>query len=338
MLVATLANGCGDASPGTIAGLPPRIGPLGYAPSATLTVHLPEDVRPVEEHEGASAGMHFFFTVIALTHWEHRGNYVTDDLAATANAPAELHAGMIESLRAANVARDVVPEGATDFVLETLIEHLYATHYAVSEGTVLAFSVSDNRGNGMSNVDVVAGDRQFACYGNVTLNVRLVDRRGPAPAVVWEEHVTGFGEEAPGDDDVLASRTALREAVSDALGTLSIRVGTALDRLQRGPSGPGHVIGAGFPPVFVVERVSRYRSFLERVYLETASGRVLRHEIIPTADPSMGRPGDWLLSRRSPEGVMLSPEAYEQYGKSLAERYELRTVDDAYRYHFFGRR
>ena len=135
---------------------------------------------------------------------------------------------------------------------------------------------------------------------------------------------------------MIATQTALREAVADALGTLAVRLGAALDRMQRGPTGPTYRLVANLPPVFLIERVSRYRNFLERVYIDTDSGRVLRHEIVPNADPALGRPGEWLLSRRSAEGIVLSPESYDAYAQALATRYDLRTVDDAYRYHFFG--
>jgi len=261
---------------------------------------------------------------------------VTDDAAASRLAVPELHGAMLDALRAAKVARDVVPAGDAEFVLETSIEHLYATHHAINQGTVVVFMATDSNGQGMSNVDVIAGARHYACYGNVILDAKLVDRRGAEPVVVWQEHVVGSGQQPPGGDRIVAAQTALREAVVDAMATLAVRVGAALDRVQRGPSGPGHVITAGFPPVFVIERVSRYRTFLERVFIDTASGRVLRHEIGPNADPALSRPGDWLLSRRSPEGLVLSPEAYEQAARALSARYDLRTVDDAYRYHFFG--
>lgn len=337
-VLAAFGSGCASeaAARGTLGELPVRYGPLGFAPSASLAVSVPVDARPSAEHLGASIDTKLFFTTVVVTHWQRRGNYLTDDSAASIHAVGELHAGMIDALRAANVARSVVPQGATDFNLETTIEHLYATHHAVNQGTVVVFMATDNHGNGMSNVDVLAGARHYACYGNVILHAKLVDRRGPQPVVVWDEHVVGSGQEPPGEDRIVSAQTALREAVVDALATLSVRVGAALDRLQVGPSGPAHAISTGFPPVFVIERVSRYRSFLERVYIDTASGRVLRHEIGPSADPALSRPGDWLLSRRSPEGVMLSPEAYQAYARALAARYDLRTIDDAYRYHFFG--
>jgi hypothetical protein len=332
-----LACGCENeaAKAGTLRAIPIKLGPLGYSPTTSLAVAPPVDRRPEVEHLGDSVHTKLFFTIGLVTHWNRIGNYVTDDEAASRAAVAELHGAMLDTLRAANVARAVVPAGSTDFRLETEIEHLYGTHYAVNQGTVWVFHAGGQRSS-MTNVGVLAGARQYASYGNVVLRARLVDLRGPVHGTVWEEHVVGSGEEPPHKNHVVAAQTALREAVADALSTLAVRVGAALDRLQRGPAGPAYTLAGQLPPVFLIERVGRYRNFLERVYVDTASGRVLRHEVVPLADPAYGRPGEWLLSRRSPEGIMLSPESYEAYARALAGRYDLRSVDDAQRYHFFG--
>ena len=116
------------------------------------------------------------------------------------------------------------------------------------------------------------------------------------------------------------------------------RVSAALDRIGVGPSGTPMVLsGAGsFPSVFAIERMSRYRDFLERVFVDTAGGRVVRHEIMPAPDRYASRPGEWLLSRVTAEGIELSPEGYEGFARALAGRYDLRQVDDAAHYHFFG--
>ncbi|MBI5537209.1 MAG: hypothetical protein HY898_31095 [Deltaproteobacteria bacterium] len=327
--------GCGDDTVrvGTLRGIPLQLGPLGYAPTASLAVSAPIDLRPAIEHEGDSIHTRLFFTTGIVTYWSRRGNYITDDQAATPLAVSELQTAMIDALRSANVATAVVPAGQTEFTLETEIEHLYGTHYAINEGTVVVIE-----GNRSANAGVFTGSRQYASYGNVILKARLVDHRGPQPFTLWEEHVVGFGQQEPTKKHVISAQTALREAVADALSTLVVRVGAALDRIQRGPTGPTYHRSGQLPPVFLIERVSRYRNFLERVYIDTASARVLRHEIVPLADAAWGRPGEWLLSRRSPEGIVLSPESYEAYAHALATKYDLRTVDDAYRYHFFGYR
>jgi hypothetical protein len=184
---------------------------------------------------------------------------------------------------------------------------------------------------------VLTGAHDYASYANIVLKARLIDHRGPAPYTVWEEHVSGFGQEPASDDEVAAGQAALREAGTDVLATLAVRVAAVLDRLQRGPGGPTYDLSGQLPPVFLIERVSRYRNFLERVYIDTQSARVLRHEIEPLADPAFGRPGDWLLSRRSAEGVTLSPASYRAYARALASKYDLRIVDDVQRFHFFGR-
>jgi hypothetical protein len=330
-VVGALCTACGSPSPGTLRGIPIQLGPLGYAPTASLSVAAPRDRRPAVEREGSDIGTSLFFTALVVTHWSKRGNFVTDDHTCCPQAVSELHAAMLEALRSANVARTLVPAGKSEFALQTEIEHLYGTHYAVNEGTVVVA-----QGRRSSTAGVFNAVRDYASYGNVVLTARLIDQRGPQPFTVWEEHIGGFGQQPPGRDAATSAQTAVREAVSDAMATLAVRVGAALDRLQRGPTGPTYALSGQLPPVFLIERVSRYRNFLEKVYVETVSGRVLRHEIEPLADSAWARPGEWLLSRRSPEGLVLSPESYEAYARALASKYDLRTVDDAHRYHFFG--
>lgn len=330
---AWLAIGCAEVQVGTLRGLPVRLGPLGPSAGATLVVSTPVDRRPEVERTGDAVRMRTFLTIGVVTHWSRRGNYVTDEQASTPNAAAELQAGAIEALRAARVARWVGVSGQADFTLQTDIVHLYATHFGASQGTV--FVAGSRRA---STTGVFAGSRNFASYGNVVIGARLIDHRGPAPFTVWQEQVSGFGQEPPAEDELGAAQAAIREAASDALATLAVRVAAALDRLRVGPSGPSYELSGQLPAVFLIERVSRYRNFVERVYIETDTARVLRHEIEPLADPAFARPGDWLLSRKTAEGITLSPSSYLAYSRTLASKYDLRTVDDVQRLHFFGAR
>lgn len=313
----------------------PVSGPAGIRPMTSLAVQPPRDARPAVEHEGQENRTRFFFTVAVVTHWERSGNYVTNDFAATADASGELNAIVNQGLTQSRVARLVRPEEKPAFTLDTEIEHLYGTHYAVSEGTVVV--VSGRRG-GLAGGGAGVTTRQYASYGNVILRARLADNRSGQPVVVWEEHIVGTAQATPSKEHIEAAQTAVRQAASDAVTTLSVRLGAALDRLQQGPSGPAFVVAGQLPPVFLLERVSRYRDFLEIVHVDTRSGLVLSHQITPLLDRAYGRPGEWLLSRRTPEGILLSGEGYEAFARALAARYDLRAYDDAYRYHFFGAR
>ena len=101
----------------------------------------------------------------------------------------------------------------------------------------------------------------------------------------------------------------------------------------------GHKEGSGGRvEIFLVERVGLDRGSMETLYIEAATGAALRHEAGPLLDRAHARPGDWLLSRRTVEGLTLSGEAYEALARVLAGRYDLRQLDDAYRYHFFGKK
>lgn len=330
-------SGCGGSiEPGTLRGPAPVIPAAPRRPQVTLTVAPIDDVRPSQEHEGDSVRTRLFIFFGIGVHVRREGNYVTDDFAASANAPSELRELAITQLSTAGVAKSVTNGGASDFELRLKIEHLYGTHFAANKETIVVLS---SRNSSDAMVDVHA--RNYAAYGNVTLWAELVDRRGAAgaqPRTVWSEHVTGYAQRPAGERRVAEVQAAVQLASADALATLSQRVGAALDRLTVGPSGQPMQLapGATMPSAFAIERMSRYRDFLERVFVETATGRVLKHVIMPAPDRYASRPGDWLLSRVTAEEMQLSPDGYEAFARVLSARYDLRVVDDAAHYHFFG--
>lgn len=333
-----LLVGCADdVSQGNVK-VPPALGPIGARASTSLTVLPIKDSRPAIEREGEENKTKLFWTMAVVTHWERAGNYVTNDFAATADASGELLQSVVAGLSSARVAKISTNKDAkTPFVLETEIEHLYGTHHEVSSGTVVVIPSSRGRGvSGVAGGGANVNTRQYASYGNVVLHARLIDNRTGQPVPVWDEHVVGTGQAMPSKEPIEAAQHALRDATIDAVSTLAVRLGAALDRLGQGPSGTPYVLTQSLPPVFLIERVSRYREFIETVFVETRSGQVLRHEIARSTDRAYGRPGEWLLSRRTPEGIWLSGEGYEAYARALAAKYDIRAYDDAYRYHFFG--
>lgn len=331
-VIALLLLGCGGGkiSAGTLQG-PALARAVNGQPQITLHIPKVVDARPKEEHEGATVKTKLFVFFLFGVHIKREGNYITDDFAASPDAAAELHTLAVEGLASRAVAKKVTATHAGDFDLQLTIEHLYGTHFAANKSTIVVV-------NGQHSTDAVVDvhSHNYAAYGNVTLKAELVDRRGGVNRTVWTEHVTGYAQRPAEKERVREVQYAVQLATADALATLAQRVSAALDRLGQGPSGPPMMLTSGFPSIFAIERMSRYRDFLERVYVETSNGRVVRHEILPAPDRYSSRPGDWVLSRVTAEGQMLSPEGYEAFAKSLASRYDLRQVDDATHLHFFG--
>ncbi len=333
MLMLSLAlSGCGSAPvKGTLFGPPVGKAPFLRKPRATISIPAIVDARPKEEHEGATVGTRLFIFFGVGVHIRREGNFITNDFLASEQAPAELRTLAMQWIAQEGIAAKVVADGDSDYELRLTIEHLYGTHFAANKQTIVVVG-----GGNRTDAVVDVHSRNYAPYGNVILKAELVDKR--SNAAVWTEHVPGYAQRPAGEERIAEAQNALQLAVADALSTLSQRVGAALDRLGNGPSGPPMVLAAGsaMPPVFAIERMSRFRDFIERVYVDTSSGKVLRHEISPAMDRFSSRPGDWLLSRITAEGVELSPEGYEAFARSLANRYDLRMVDDAAHYHFFG--
>jgi hypothetical protein len=331
---AASAIGCGSGpQKGTLMGPPPGTPTFPRRPQVTLVIPPVVDARPKEEHEGATVGTRLFVFFLFGVHIRREGNYITNDFAASEHAAAEMRVLAMQWLGKEGVATKVAADGASDFELRLTIEHLYGTHFAANKQTIVVVN-----GNNRTDAVVDVHARNYAPYGNVILKAELVDHRNGANAVVWTEHVPGYAQRPAGEERIAEAQAALQLAVADALSTLSQRVGAALDRMTVGPSGPPMVLAAGssMPPVFAIERLSRFRDFLERVFVDTASGRVVRHEIQPAPDRYGSRPGDWVLSRVTAENVQLSAEGYEAFARALAGRYDLRQLDDVAHYHFFG--
>lgn len=333
LTLATLVGCGGGVAPGTLRGTAPVMPASPRRPQITLAIAPVGDIRPNEEHVGDSVRTRLFIFFGVGVHVRREGNYITDDYAASERAPAELRQLAIAQLSAAGVAKQVTTDGRAEFELRLKIEHLYGTHFAANKQTVIVLS---SKSSSDAFVDVKA--RNYAAYGNVTLWAELVDHRSGKPVTVWSEHVTGYAQRPAGENRVEEVQNAVQIATADAVATLSQRVGAALDRLAVGPSGEAYQIPPSgvVPTVFAIERLSRYRDFLERVSIDTASGQVLKHVILPAPDRYASRPGDWVVSRVGADDVQLSPDAYEIFARALSSRYDLRLVDDAAHYHFFG--
>jgi hypothetical protein len=333
VLLAVLVGCGGRVQQGTLRG--PEIQPVTVPRRPQISIAVPAiaDLRPEDEHKGDSVKTRLFIFFGVGVHIRREGNFITDDFAASPAAATELRQLAIQTLAASGVAKKVTASGGADFELRLSMEHLYGTHFAANKQTIV---VVNSKNSSDAVVDVHA--HNYAGYGVVTLKADLVDMRSGTPNVVWTEHVPGYAQRPAGENRVAEVQVAVQLAVADALHTLSQRVGAALDRLEVGPSGPPMVLASGspLPTIFAIERMSRFRDFLERVYIETGSGRVVRHEIMPAPDRYASRPGDWLLSRVTAEGANLAPEGYERFARSLANRYDLRKVDDVAHYHFFG--
>jgi hypothetical protein len=305
--LAALALGLAACSPaafrlGPVGDASAALSPLGAPPRASLALAAPVDARPAIERAGRQA---------PRPNGRDRGA-AGDELAAEApgtDAARELAAALRTTLDRARVATKPRPGEAPDYTLTVRLEHLYVTRQGAAPGRPPPRLV----------------------YGNAGLLVTLVEGRGRE---AFRDYASGASVLRA--DEPSAGDRARREALREALTELALRLGEALDRLGRGPSTYRGPARAEPPAVFLVERVSRTRTLLETLYVDAAVASVLRHEVRPLPDPSYGRPGEWLLARRTVEGLWLPEGPYQALARALDPRYDLRALDDAERYHFFG--
>ncbi len=312
------AAGCASrpARLGPIGDASARLTPLGAPPRASLALAPPVDARPPLERRGRAAprasgafrdGPAEGFEVAA----EGQGR----------DAARELDASLRATLERARVAKAPGPAGPPDFTLTVRLEHLYVLRQLPP------------RGGGAAPPGRAEGG---LVYGNAGLRATLVEGRAPGGREVFREYVPGAAVVREGEPG--AAERARRAALRRALARLASRLGQALDRLGRGPSAYRGPARDAAPAVFLVERVDRTRELLETLYVDAAAAAVVRHEVTPLPDPSYGRPGEWLLARRTVEGLWLPEGPYQALASALAGAYDLRALDDAERYHFFGPR
>lgn len=295
----------------------PSVGlsPLGPTPRASLSIASPIDTRPDVERRGRRA-------VRSRSPDRRPSAAASHEIAAEGqgtDTTRSLGAALRTTLASARVVRAPKAGESPDYTLTVKLEHLYVTRY-------------------LRPSDDASGEKRGGnlVYGNAGLRVALVEGSSPAGRELWRGYVGGACVLSASEASVgeRARRIALRRAIA----RLTRRLSEALDRLGPGPTAYRGPERASPPPVFLIERVSRTRELLETLFVDAAAASVLRHEVTPLPDPSYGKPGEWLLARRSVEGLWLPDGAYEALARSLDNAYDLRSLDDAERYHFFGPR
>jgi hypothetical protein len=148
------------------------------------------------------------------------------------------------------------------------------------------------------------------------------------------------GGERWAEGSVHAASLDPREAIAKATARLIVTCEHELGRHGDGDgtdsAHPGAASSAP-PSVFVLERVAHTRDVLETVFVETRTGALLRREVGPLADAAHGPPGQWLLSERTAEGLLLSPSAYTRLATNLASQVAVGPIGDGFHLGYFGK-
>jgi hypothetical protein len=333
-IIASLLIVCGLAAcagrvPGSIYHPAQNTALLTTPGSWTLSVEAPLDERPPAEKNGVDPETTAFVFLLFYIYKAERGNLVTSPVELGLAPMADLHRATIEYLARSNVFRSVQAAPApADFLLRATVRNLFASRYVSS-----SFSMAWSK----DSADVSSAKAQHAPFGNAVVDYELVDQRGGKREVVWRDTVSGFAAGSPEDPKFAVLPSVARAAVASLLGRLARALHLTSDRLAtRERSAPPPAVAPGF--LFYVQRTSPTREGIDLVTIEFPTGRIAAARRVEADALPPGKPGEWLLSRRSPSGELIIGERYEAMARALAEKFDLRRIDDAYFYHFFGLR
>jgi hypothetical protein len=329
VVASSLLGACASRVPGRILHAP-RNPALVLTPGPwTLAVEAPVDERPKEELLGSDTKTTAFIFLLFYIHLSERGNVVTGPTEMGHFPMPDLRQLTVEYLTRSKVFRQVTSApAAADFLLRSRVHHLFAAQFVGS--SVSAVFTKDAS-------DVHASTAQFAPFGNAVVSFEIVDQRRGRNEVVWRDTVSGFSVGAPQSPKYRDLPHIVTSAAGNLLTRLSRALHLATERLPASErSAPAPQVRDGFQ--FNVQRTGPTREVVDLLTIEHPSGRIVKVREVRADSLPPGRPGDWLLSRRLPSGELLIGERYQAIARALAEVFDLRRVDDAYYYHFFGKK
>lgn len=337
--LASLLSACGHALPPGQLSHPITMRAQRATPRHSVAVAVPRDLRPKVEREGESPKFSSFVFFGVGAYGKKRGNAITDDRLISPHMPAELHQLSIAYLRRKATFTRVTPALASsaageraDYRVSLDVRHLYGTQYRAVSIFVAASAKSASGMRDSATLGVI---------GNAQLHVRIYDQRSGKPRLISERVILGTATDAAGKRTI---STIARLATKDALEQLSAYVTRAIAR-HAPPRQSRRRLTARLTNAklsgalrFVVQRVSANRQTTDYVTLDASSGRVLSRGTFRTEGLGFGAPGEWMLSRHRADGSRMPHLEYRVLADVLADRYDLRRVDDLRHFHFFGRR
>lgn len=327
-LLATVAAGCSQIRASSLWHNAANA-PLEATPLARLAIEAAIDERPQAEREGATPKIKALLFLLAGVYYSERGNHVTNDSHLGGDVMAALGRLTRVYLRRSRVV-SIAPASQAEYVLRTRVHHLVAARFSAQ--SILAVSSQNSSSASHTNA-------QVPMVANAIATFELVQRRGTQEAIVWRRTLSGMAQSAGLDAQV--AQEAVGRMLVQLAGSLRVTLATV-------PAAVGHepphaalpAVAAGFELAeepFIVQRVLPGRVTVELRTLLPSGREVARQEVALIGLPESGT-DEWVLSRRTGEGGLMRAAEYRALVSRLARSFDLRRLDDARHYHFFGRK
>lgn len=303
-----------------------------------------EDARPAAERLPRLAGVAEVHRYLVARYEVVRGHDGDPWLpGSSAELARRVNGSLADAItRTHAVTELVLGDGDADFVLHVRVLHLYAAQHVAAERSVVEESrrqrVALASERGVSGSGAIEPSPPGAVSPHTTFataSLELTLRRPGEDEAVWRRVLSGSVATGRSADFGSIAHAALRDVARRAAVALA-RDAAILREARGGTAGDQPVSSASAS--FVVHRVALGRDAIELLFIEPEGGTVIGRRIEPNVFELSGRPGDYLLTPIDPGGRWMSPSEYERLARRLSARFDLRRVDDARLYHFFGRR
>lgn len=328
---------------------PPRVEPPpstieGAGGRLSVRLGPVEDARPASERQPRHAGVAEEHRYLLARYEVVRGNDGDPWLpGGSPEVARRVNGALADAITRSRAVTDLVlGDGDADFVLHVRVLHLYAAQHVAEERSVVEeqrrqrTALSDERGvSGSGTIDAAPPGEVSPRTTFATTTLELTLRRPRNQEAVWRRVVSGSVATGRSADFGSIAHAALRDAARRAAVALAHDAAILREALG-GPAGDPPTTSAS--TAFVVHRVSLSRDAVELLFIEREGGTVVGRRIEPNPFELPGQPGDFVLSPVGPDGRWMSPSEYERLARSLAARFDLRRVDDARLYQYFGRR
>lgn len=295
--------------------LPDR-SPLGNAPQCMLEVAPVVDDRPRFEqrgHRGEFVRLSYLLPFVFVTGWQSAGPRYAPPRQVTRELHTHLSRLVSTTLNQSEVCSG--SDGPT-VRIEPRVTHLYGMSYVRDGGTFIVIPIDE--GVDISFWHSARQDMWPTVQVDLTLEVFL-DGRSIGSDTVRERFLFDPGQHLPLWMQVEGAETAVTVALDRAIPTAVSRA------LSRAPLAVDRRLAEHLPrrldhSRFVALRLTDRYDFVERMVIETATGRILHDAVERRVHPITSRPGEWVVAPLAADGRHLGRKAYEALLTELRDR------------------
>lgn len=292
----------------------PRAARFPSALGCTLDVRPLVDERPLFERKGTRGEFVRLTSLVPLlfyTDWQAAGPRYVPPRQVTRELGAHLSRQLESTLHDAGVCRGPGPA----FGIQPRVTHGYSVSWIRDGFTLLVVPIADD-------VDVSLWmshreDMWPTAHLSLTLDV-FEGERFIGSETIDERYLFEPGDHLTLWEQVAGAEPAVTVALDQALATVVTRA------LARAPHAVDRILSGRMPRPrrterFVLLRLTDEVEFVERIEVDTATGRILSNDVRRRVLPIMSRPGEWIVAPLGADGRFLDASSYDALLRTMSD-------------------